>query len=335
MNRSKFDPRAKPCIFLGYPYGVKGYKLFDLESQTVFLLRDVIFYESIFLFHSMAHHLTSHNPCSSLSSGSLFPSPHSFNFVSNSDSPTPFFPSSSILDVVLDTNPITIIVPITNFSPTIPSSSSHIDIQPTNFQLGAIVSSVPVTHSQIQPFRHSTRQHKAPEYLRDFHCKLAVTDSSPSSAQLFPIELTLCYNHLSLPHRAFTIALFLATEPTSFFKTYRDPRWQAAMDAKIQALEANHTWVLTNLPVGKLPMGCKQVYKIKHRADGSINRFKARLVAKGYIQQEGLDYYKTFSPVVKFVIVRTLLAVVVALNWHLVQLDINNAFLHGDLDEEA
>ena len=107
------------------------------------------------------------------------------------------------------------------------------------------------------------------------------------------------------------------------------------MDAEIQALEANHTWVLTNLPVSKVPIGCKRVYKIKHRADGSINRFKARLVVKGYTQQEGLDYYKTFSPVVKFVIVRTLLAIVVALNWHLVQLDINNAFLHGDLDEEA
>ena len=73
------------------------------------------------------------------------------------------------------------------------------------------------------------------------------------------------------------------------------------MDAEIQALEANHTWVLTDLPVGKVPIGCKWKYKIKHRANGSIERFKARLVAKGYTQQERLNYYETFSPMVKFV----------------------------------
>lgn len=99
---------------------------------------------------------------------------------------------------------------------------------------------------------------------------------------MFPIESTLCYDYLSLPHRAFTIALSLATKLTSYSEAYSDPRWQAAMDVEIQALEDNHTWVLTDLLVGKVPIGCKWVYKIKHRANGSIERLKARFLAKGY-----------------------------------------------------
>jgi hypothetical protein len=107
------------------------------------------------------------------------------------------------------------------------------------------------------------------------------------------------------------------------------------MRAKVDALESTQTWTLTPLPPRKKPIGCKWVYKIKYHLDGSVERYKARLVAMGYNQQAGLDYTETFAPVTKMVTVRSFLALTTSCGWHLHQLDVNNAFLRGNLDEEV
>ena len=89
------------------------------------------------------------------------------------------------------------------------------------------------------------------------------------------------------------------------------------MAAEIAALEANNTWTLIALLVDKKSIGCKWVYKIKYKADGSIWRHKARLVAKGFTQKDGIDYFETFSPVAKMVSVKVLLAVAAIKGWFL------------------
>uniref|UniRef100_A0A2N9G3J2 CCHC-type domain-containing protein n=1 Tax=Fagus sylvatica TaxID=28930 RepID=A0A2N9G3J2_FAGSY len=124
-------------------------------------------------------------------------------------------------------------------------------------------------------------------------------------------------------------------EPTCYTVASKSREWRQAMNLEFDALLQNHTWTLVPPHPSQNIIGCKWVFRVKRKADGSVERHKARLVAKGFHQQSGVDYDETYSPVIKPTTVRTVLSIAISSGWSLRQIDIQNAFLHGTLSEEV
>ena len=106
------------------------------------------------------------------------------------------------------------------------------------------------------------------------------------------------------------------------------------MIEEINSLKQMKTWKLATLPSGQNAVRCKWVYKIKTDSSGKPICYKARLVAKGFTQEHGIDYDETFSPVARYESFRILCALAAANDWEIHQMDVNTAFLNGDLEEE-
>ncbi|KAM1296793.1 hypothetical protein ACFX2I_023596 [Malus domestica] len=124
-------------------------------------------------------------------------------------------------------------------------------------------------------------------------------------------------------------------EPTCFSQAVKHQEWREAMVQEFNALQRCGTWSLVPYSSQMNVLPNKWVFKIKRRADGTIERHKARLVANGFHQKAGVDYTETFSPVVKHSTIRLVLSLAVSKKWPVRQLDVQNAFLHGYLHEHV
>ncbi|KAE8729490.1 putative Kinase family protein / peptidoglycan-binding LysM domain-containing protein [Hibiscus syriacus] len=149
-----------------------------------------------------------------------------------------------------------------------------------------------------------------------------------------PISKYVAYGKLQPNFRAFTVSINSMKIPRNVTEAFQSPEWKKAVEEKIKALQKNKTWSLTDLPEGKRAVGFRWIFTVKYHSGGSVEIYKARLVAKGFSQSYGIDYQETFAPVVKLN-TRILLSVVVNMDWKLHQLDIKNAFLNGNLEEEV
>jgi len=173
--------------------------------------------------------------------------------------------------------------------------------------------------------------------LRDFVVNSADCKENDYSSEKarYPISKNDNKSRFSASHTAYMSAVAAAKEPKSYKAAIVDERWRKAMGTEIDAQEENNTWTIEDLPPGKRAIGCQWIYKVKHNSDGSVERYKARLVALGNKQKEGEDYGETFAHVAKMGTVRVFLDVAAKRNWEIHQMDVHNAFLHGDLHEEV
>ncbi|CAL9006226.1 unnamed protein product, partial [Prunus brigantina] len=346
-QRSKLDPCALRCVFVGYATHQKGYRCYHPHTRRTYVTLDVTFLESELFFRDPSSNSTLQGEIRSeeqnwsnleneeiLICTEMIDRPESGardyslptcdqSPIHNDQLPDPPDPCEDISDPSLiptdnteqqDEDPLSNSTVPTDQSPenilevTTPTRLVHLENKTIGYQL---------------PFRQN--RGKAPNrYSPDI-----------SKTSKYPIANHVSTEKLSEPFKAFVHQLSAIHIPTKVSEALKDPKWVQAIKEEMKALEKNQTWTLETIPRGKKTIGCRWVFTIKHNADGSIERYKARLVAKGYTQTYGIDYEETFAPVAKLNTVRVLLSLAANLDWPLYQFDVKNAFLHGELTEEV
>ncbi|PNX93512.1 histone deacetylase, partial [Trifolium pratense] len=217
--------------------------------------------------------------------------------------------------------------PYTTLFPTNSDNLSTHSNNPTPSPLLAVQQNPPLTITQINSLI-SQPETSSPPSNQTTHSSIS-TPPSISNNNNHPMITRGKTGHLK--PKTFTASI----EPTTIKSALASPQWLQAMKSEYKALMDNNTWSLVPLPPHKKAIGCKWIFRVKENPDGSVNKYKARLVAKGFLQTPGFDFTETFSPVIKPVTVRIILTLAVTYRWSVQQIDINNAFLNGLLQEEV
>jgi hypothetical protein len=124
-------------------------------------------------------------------------------------------------------------------------------------------------------------------------------------------------------------------EPSSFEEATDQQVWWDAMVEEYTSIMRNDVWDIVSRPEGKSVVSSRWLYKIKHVADGSIEKFKVRFVVRGFSQKEGVDYEETFSPVTRYASIRVVISIASVMRWRIHQMDVKTTFLNGIIEEEV
>lgn len=347
-NANKLENKSSPCVFLGYSQTQSAFLCLQPTTGRIYVSRHVKFDETQFPFQALRK--IDNSPASSPSATKppvevitlrqpltppsiAFPTGPSTSAPHQTTSPenrgTPLLSPSSetghrdapppILDNTISNPPTQ-----PNISPQAqnetntqgplnqsPHNTPPI-IQPTNTP-----PPIPIAEPPSSPPQHPPPPNPPPGHQMQTRNKNNIRKPNPK------------YNLMS------SLKSSIPPEPLTVTQALKDERWRGAMSEEVDAFAINQTFDLVPRPPRKNVVGCKWVYKNKFLPSGAHNRCKARLVAKGYNQQLGRDYTDTFSPVIKSTTIRLVLDIAITRGWPIQQLDVNNAFLQGTLNEEV
>ena len=280
--RSKLDSRAEKCVFLGVGQNQKGFKCYNPITQKFYISMDVTFLEHEYFYKSINIPIQGENQhdlnCNFLTYMDVISqnvSPNSApggvtDSAQGNNNADPF-----LSEIIMPRN----------------SASINEDLEMTVALENPDLHSEEVIQSEEVPHRPEslednpkvssleTRFKLPPRCNRGQPPKRYVPENG-TSEERYPIAKYTTTTSLTEPLKGFVNQISSITIPEKLEEARNDPKWVNAMNVEMDALEKNETWEITDLPVGKRPVGCKWVYTVKYDAHGKIERYKARLVAK-------------------------------------------------------
>ncbi|KAI3684681.1 hypothetical protein L6452_33906 [Arctium lappa] len=307
----KLSPRLTPCVFLGFPPNHRGYLCLNPSTNTILISRHVTFEETIFPFSDI---------------NKFFPTDYSFLEASDPSpylthvmhgNPTTLNPTSNASTSSLLSSTIPSLPTPTPTAPTPPSPTAS----PTPPSPTASPNQIPSPAASTSiPFPSSTSLPPS-------------TSSPPTDTSIHPMQ-TRAKSGIHKPKVQFNLSTqAISPLPSNPKVAMLDPNWNVAMTDEYNALIKQHTWDLVPRPTGVNIIRCMWLFRHKFWENDDLERYKARLVVNGKSQEVGVDCDETFIHVVKPDTIRTVLSIAMGRNWPIHQLDVKNAFLHGNLKE--
>ena len=319
----KLDPKSLQCVFLGYNEKYKGYRCLLPTTRRVYISSHVIFDENHFPFGAEYSKLHPHpkTPLAEAWQKSALPTqPPAPKPTKLVNAPIFFIPqqvpAQAPLFTAADFPPLPSRTSPPNPPPSVASSSGSTPCvgKSTGCTSGSdpvsIGNSFAPTPGRTALVEHTTPQATHPMITR---AKDGITKPNP--------------RYVLLTQKA------SYSEPRTLAEALKHPGWNNSIHKGIGNSKETETWSLVPYKEGMNVLGNRWVHRVKLNADGTVKSLRSRLVAKGYNQSEGVDYLETYSHVVRSATVRMILHTAIVMKWNIKQMDVKNAFLHGDLTE--